>query len=119
MNEVENQLDKSIKALRTDRGHEYLTKQFEELCIEKGIIRKLTTHYTPQQNGVVERRNRTLLDMTRSMMAQTNLPISFWGDVLLTVAYILNKVASKSVSSTLYELCTGNKSNFNDLRPWG
>lgn len=49
MNEVENQLDKSIKALRIDREREYLSKQFEELCTEKGIIRQLTTPYTPQQ----------------------------------------------------------------------
>ncbi|KAF3638907.1 hypothetical protein FXO37_24173 [Capsicum annuum] len=92
---------------------------FEELCIEKGIVRQLTTPYTPQQNGVAERRNRALLDMTRFMMAQSNLPISFWGDALLTAAYILNKVPSKSVSSTPYELWTGNKPNFNDLRPRG
>jgi transposase InsO family protein len=52
---VENQLDKSIKALRTDRGHEYLSKQFKELCEGKGIKRQLTMPRTPQQNGVVER----------------------------------------------------------------
>ena len=78
-------LDKSIKALRTDR------EQFKELCDEKGIARQLTMPYTPQQNGVVERRNRTLLEMVRPMMAQANLPISYWGDALLTVAYILNR----------------------------
>ena len=104
LNEVENQLDKSIKALRTDRGREYLSKQIEELCTEKGIIRQLTTPNKPQQNGVAERRNRTLLDMTRSMMAQENLSISFQGDALLTVAYLLNKV-----SFTPYELWTGHK----------
>uniref|UniRef100_M1DVJ7 Retrotransposon protein, Ty1-copia subclass n=1 Tax=Solanum tuberosum TaxID=4113 RepID=M1DVJ7_SOLTU len=119
LNEVENQLDKNIKSLRTDRGREYLSKQFEELCTEKGFIRQLTTPYTPQQNGVAERRNKTLLDMTRSKMAQTNLSISFWGDALLTAAYILNKVSSKSVSSTPYELWTGHKTNLNDLRSWG
>ena len=56
--------------------------------------------------------------MTRSMMAQTNLSISFWGDALFTAAYILNKVPSKPVSSTPYELQTGHKTNLNDLRPW-
>ena len=54
---VENQLDKSIKALRTDHGHEYLSEQFKELYDEKGIARQLTMPYTPQQNGVAERRN--------------------------------------------------------------
>ena len=74
---VENQLDKSLKALRTDRGREYLSEQFKRLCDEKGIKRQLTMPSMPQQNGVAERRNRTLLEMVRSMMAQANLPISF------------------------------------------
>ena len=74
---------------------------------------------TPQQNGVVERRNLTLLEMIRSMMAQANLPISFWGDSLLIAAYILNRVPSKSVPTTLYELWTGAKPNLENLRPWG
>ena len=89
LNEVENQLDKKVKVLRTDRGREYLSDLFKKLCEEKGIIRQLTMPRTPQQNGVVERRNRTLLEMVRSMMAQANLPIQFWGDGLLTATYIL------------------------------
>ena len=104
VNLVENQLDKTIKALRTDRGREYLSEHFKELCERKGIDRQLTVPYTPQQNGVAERRNRTLLEMVRSMMAQANLPISYWGDALLTAAYILNRVPTKSVISTQYEL---------------
>uniref|UniRef100_A0A2N9ERH0 Retroviral polymerase SH3-like domain-containing protein n=1 Tax=Fagus sylvatica TaxID=28930 RepID=A0A2N9ERH0_FAGSY len=71
------------------------------------------------QHDVAERRNRTLLNMVRSMMAQANLPISFWGDALLTVAYILNRVPSQSVSSTPYELWKGEKPNLEHLRPWG
>ena len=76
-NLVENQLNVKIKTLRTDRGSEYLFDQFKIFCDEKGIARQLTIPYTPQQNGVAERRNRTLLDMVRSMMARANLPISF------------------------------------------
>ena len=72
---VENQLDQSIKALKTDRGCEYLSEQFKELYDEKGIERQLTMPHTPQQNSVAEKRNRTLLEMVRSMMAQANLPI--------------------------------------------
>ena len=72
---------------------------------------------TPQQNGVAEKRNRTLLDMVRSMMAQANLPISYWGDALLTAAYILNRVPSKSVPSTSYEVWTGRKPDLSHLRP--
>ena len=116
---VENQLNANIKALRTDRGREYLSDKFKNLCDEKGIVRQLTIPYTPQQNGVAERRNRTILDMIRSMMAQANLPISFWGDALLTAAYIINRVPSKSVSSTPYELWNGVKPNLGNLHPWG
>ena len=68
MNLVENQTKKTIKTLRIDCGCEYLSKQFKELC-EKGIQRQLTIPHTPQQNGVVERRTHTLLEMVRSMMA--------------------------------------------------
>ena len=117
--EVENQKGRTIKVLRTDRGREYLSDQFKQLCEEKGIVRQLTIPYTPQQNGVAERRNRTLLDMVRSMMAQANLPTKFWGDALLTAAYILNRVPSKSVTSTPYELWKGEKPNLESLRPWG
>ena len=90
--EVENQYENSLKALQIDHGHEYLSNQFRDLCEEKGIRRQLTISNTPQQNGVAERRNRTFLDMVISMMAQANLPISFWGDALLTAIYILNYV---------------------------
>ena len=72
---------------------------------------------TPQQNGVTERWNRTLLDMVRSMMAHINLQISFWGDALLTVAYILNRVPSKSVFATPYKLWHGKKPSLDHLRP--
>uniref|UniRef100_A0A2N9FVA6 Integrase catalytic domain-containing protein n=1 Tax=Fagus sylvatica TaxID=28930 RepID=A0A2N9FVA6_FAGSY len=119
MNLVENQIERTIKTLRTDRGREYLSKQFRELCENKGIRRQLTIPGTLQQNGVAERRNRTLLDMVRSMMAQANLLISFWGDALMAVAYILNRVPSKSVPSTPYELWSGKKPDLSNLRPWG
>ena len=62
----------------------------KRFCDEKSIARQLAIFYSPQQNGVAERRNKTLLDMVRSMMAQANLSIFFWGDALLTAAKILN-----------------------------
>jgi len=71
---------------------------------------------TPQQNGVAERRNRTLLVMVRSMMAQANLPISFWDDALFMTTYISNCVPSKSVSTTPYELWNGRKPHLDHLR---
>jgi len=75
--EVEIPLERRVKTLRTNRGREYLSNLFKEFCEEKGIRRQLTIPATPRQNGVAERRNRTLLDMVRSMMAHANLPISF------------------------------------------
>ncbi|KAK8656818.1 hypothetical protein V6N13_098753 [Hibiscus sabdariffa] len=78
-NEVQNQHGMSIKALRSDRGGEYLSQDFDELLKECGIVSQLTPPGTPQWNGVSERRNRTLLDMVRSMMSHTDLPTSFLG----------------------------------------
>jgi len=81
--------------------------------------RQLMIPGTSQRNGVVECKNRTLLDMVRSMIAQANPPISFRGNVLLTVAYLLNRVLSKSVPGTPYELWHGKKPSLEHLHPWG
>ena len=116
---MEKQLSVKIKALMSNRGREYISEQFKGFCDEKGIARQLSISYTSQQNGVAERKNRTLLDMVRSMMAQANLPISFWGDALLTAAYILNRVPIKSVPSTPYELWNDKKPDLGNLHPWG
>nr|GEV30559.1 hypothetical protein [Tanacetum cinerariifolium] len=88
--EVENQLGKSIKSLRSDRGGEYMSQEFLDHLKDHGIITHRTPPYTSQHNGVSERRNRTLLDMVRSMMSQTTLPKSFWDYALETAARILN-----------------------------
>jgi len=116
--EVETELEWRVKTLRTDRGREYLSNLFKESCEEKGIRRQLTIPCTPQQNGIAECKNRTLLDMVGSMMAHDNLPISFWGDALLTTTYILHCVPSKIVPPTPYELWHGRKSSLDHLRPW-
>ena len=73
---------------------------------------------TPQQNGVAERRNKTLLDMVRSMMSYSTLPISFWGYALNTTMYLLNLVPSKSVPKTTVELWIGRKPSMRHLRIW-
>ncbi|KAJ9542935.1 hypothetical protein OSB04_029441 [Centaurea solstitialis] len=103
-NEVQNQLDRKIKFLRSDRGGEYLSQEFGNHLMECGIVSQLTPPYTPQMNGVSERRNRTLLDMVRSMMCHSTLPVSFWGHTLETAAHILNRAPTKSVEKTPYEL---------------
>jgi transposase InsO family protein len=73
----------------------------------------------PQQNGIVERRNRTLTKMTRSMMAYTDLPVHFWGETLSIATYILNRVKTKSKLLTHCEYWTGLKPNIQHLKVWG
>ncbi|GJZ03743.1 retrotransposon protein, putative, ty1-copia subclass, partial [Tanacetum coccineum] len=103
-NEVENQLGKTIKALRSDRGGEYISQEFKDYLKPYRIVQQLTPSYTPQHNGVSERRNHTLLDMVRSMMNLTTLPLSFWDYALESAARILNMVPTKNVDKTPYEL---------------
>ncbi|GJT44268.1 retrotransposon protein, putative, ty1-copia subclass [Tanacetum coccineum] len=98
--EVKNQLGKTIKSLRFDRGGEYMSQEFLDHLKEHGIIAHRTPPYTPQHNGVFEKRNRTLVDMVRSMMSQTTLPKSFWDYALESVALILNMVPTKKVEKT-------------------
>ena len=74
-----------------------------------GIVSQLMPPGTPQCNGVSERRNRTLLDMVRSMMSLIGLPLSFWGYALETTAFTFNRAPSKSVETTLYELWLSKK----------
>ena len=87
--EVENHRNKKIKFLRSDHGGEYLSYEFGLHLKQCGIVSQLTPPGTPQPNGVSERRNRTLLDMVRSMMSLTDLPLSFWGYALETTAFTL------------------------------
>ena len=112
-------MGKTIKYLRSDRGGEYLSLEFGNHLKECGIVPQLTPPGTPQWNGVSERRNRTLLDMVRSMMSQTDLPLSFWGYALETAAFTLNRVPSKSVDKTPYEIWTGKRPILSFLKIWG
>ena len=117
--EAEKQLGVHIKQLRSDRGVEYLSGEFKFYLTQEGIVSQLLTPRTPQQNGVAEMRNRTLLDMVRSMLTYSSLPILFWGYALETATYLLNLVPSKSVSKTPTELWNGCKPSLNHIRIWG
>ncbi|GJU45261.1 retrotransposon protein, putative, ty1-copia subclass [Tanacetum coccineum] len=118
-NEVENQLEKTIKALRSDRGGDYLSQEFLDHLRSRGIISQLTPPYTPQHNGVSERKNQTLLDMVQSMMSLTTLPMSFWGYAIESVARILNMVPTNKVNKTPYEIWHGKVLNLSYLKVWG
>ncbi|GJZ45546.1 retrotransposon protein, putative, ty1-copia subclass [Tanacetum coccineum] len=115
-NEVENQLDKKIKAIRSDRGGKYLSHEFVNHMKSCGIVSKLTPPYTPQHNEVSGRRNGTLLDVVRSMMNLTTLPKSFWGYALESAVRILNMVPTKKVERTPYEIWHGKAPKLSYLR---
>ena len=80
---------------------------------------QLTPPGTPQWNGVSERRNRTLLDMVRSMMSHADLPLSFWGAAILSAAFVLNRTPSKSVQKTPHEMWTGKVPDLSFIKIWG
>lgn len=88
---VENKTGKTIKTLRTYRGGEYCSKTFEHFCINHGIRRELTSAYTPQQNGVSERKNRTILNMVRSLLKRGRIPKSFWPEAVNWSIHVLNR----------------------------
>ena len=123
--EVENQLNKMIKSVRSDRGGEYYDRYdgsgeqhlgpFAKFLEECGIVPQYTMPGTPSMNGVAERRNRTLKDMVRSMISHSTLPASLWGKALKTVVYILNRVPTKATDKTPYEIWTGKKPSFKHL----
>ncbi|GKC90447.1 retrotransposon protein, putative, ty1-copia subclass [Tanacetum coccineum] len=117
--EVENQLGKTIKSLHYDRGDEYISQEFLDHLKEHGIIAHRTPPYTPQHNGVSERRNKTLLDMVRSIMSQTTLPKSFWDYALESAARILNIVQTKKVERIPYEVWYGQAPKLSYLKVWG
>ena len=116
---MEKRLNKFLKTLRYDCGGEYLLGEFRDYLSEQGITSQLTAPGVPQQNGVAERRNKTLMDMVRSMMSYLDLPNSFWGYALETTASILNLVPSKSIPTTQTELWKGCKPSLKHIRLWG
>ena len=117
-NEVENQLNKKIKVLRSDRGGEY-ESPFGEFCLQHGIIHQTTAPYSPQQNGVAERKNRTLKDMMNAMLISFGLPQNLWGEAILSANYILNKLPRKKTKKTPYELWKGKMPSYQFLKVWG
>ncbi|GKV16599.1 hypothetical protein SLEP1_g27221 [Rubroshorea leprosula] len=87
---VENQSGCRIKKLRSDNGKEYTSNDFNLFCEEAGVDHQLTVSYTPQQNGIAERKNRTVMEMARCMLAKKKLPKCFWAEAVYTAVYLLN-----------------------------
>ena len=94
---MENQSGKKVKALRSDNGGEYISKEFADFCAEKGIKREFTAPYTPAQNGVAERMNRTIQERIMSMLSQSSLPQLFWVEALMTTIYLINRTLNATL----------------------
>ena len=87
---MENQSGHRIKILRTDVGGEYVLNEFLNFCKTHGIQKQFTARYTSQQNGVAERKNRTIMEMACSMLETKHLPNEYWGEAVAIVVYIMN-----------------------------
>ena len=86
-----------LRALRTDRGGEFTSTEFSNYCNSNGIKRELTAPYSPQQNGVAKRKNRTVMSMVRAMLKAKDLPRELWGEAVSTAVYIINRSLTKSL----------------------
>ncbi|GKA65291.1 putative ribonuclease H-like domain-containing protein [Tanacetum coccineum] len=118
--EIENLKDLKVKIIRCDNGGEFRNKEMDELCTRKGIKREFSNARTPQQNGVAERRNRTLIEAARTMLADAKLPVTFWAEAVNTACYVQNRVlVNKSQNKTPYELFNGRSPAIGFLRPFG
>ncbi|GJR82683.1 putative ribonuclease H-like domain-containing protein [Tanacetum coccineum] len=110
----------SINKERCDNGTEFKNHAMNELCAKKGIKREFSMARTPQQNGVAERKNKTLIEAARTMLADSLLPIPFWAEAVNTTCYVLNRVlVTKPQNKTPYELLIGNSLSISFMRPFG
>ena len=117
---VINEKDLTLVNIRSDHGTEFENQFFEKFCEENGIGHNFSVPRTPQQNGVVERKNRTLEEMARTMLCEGNLPKYFWAEAINTACYILNRVLIRPIlKKTPYELWKGRKPNINYFHVFG
>lgn len=106
--------------MRTDRGREFNSKEFNEFCKQNGIKRQLITAYTPQQNGVAERKNKTVMNMVRSMLSEKKIPKNFWPEVVNWTMYVLNRCPTLAVKNiTPEEAWSGVKPSVEHFRVFG
>ncbi|KAD6118915.1 hypothetical protein E3N88_10186 [Mikania micrantha] len=102
---LERQFSLPVKMIRSDNGTEFKNQVLDKFCISKGILRQYSAPRTPAQNGVVERKNRTLIEAARTMLADSGLPLSFWAEAVNTACYVLNRVhIVKRHNKTAYEI---------------
>lgn len=117
---IENQSGCTIQILRSDNGKEYTSDQFNQFCEEAGIEHQLTAPYTPQQNGVSERKNRTIFEMARCLMHEKDLPKAYWAEATNTAVFLLNRLPTKAVNGkTPFEAWHGFKPNLKNIKIFG
>eukprot|EP00253_Pinus_taeda_P019794 PITA_19794 len=117
---VEKESGCNIMTLRTDNGGEFCSSAFSNFCDTHGIKRQLTTPYTPQQNSVVECRNRTVVEMARSMLQHRSVSNKFWAEAVFTVVYLLNRSPTQAVKGkTPEEVWSGRKPKISHLKVFG
>ncbi|KAG7543347.1 Reverse transcriptase RNA-dependent DNA polymerase [Arabidopsis thaliana x Arabidopsis arenosa] len=119
-NYVTNHYNAKIKIFRSDNGGEYTSHAFKQHLAKHGIIHQTSCPYTPQQNGVAERKNRHLMEVARSMMFHTNVPKRFWSDAVVLACYLINRTPTKILQdSSPFEVLNKNKPSINHLRVFG
>lgn len=117
---VENQTNKKIKELRSDNGGEYINSQFQLFLKKHGIRHQTTIPYSPQQNGVAERANRTIVEKARCMLQDARLDHSFWAEAVNTAIYLKNRSPTRALlGTTPEERWTDKKVNLSHLRIFG
>jgi transposase InsO family protein len=103
-----------------ERGGEFTSKELGEYFSDQGVQRQLTVSYTPQQNGVVERMNQTVVSMARCLLKAKGVPTKFWGEAVTMVVYLLNRGTMKSVAGKMpYEAWHGRHPSVQHLRVFG
>jgi hypothetical protein len=109
---AQNEFELKRKKFRSDNGSEFKNLQVEEYLEEEGIKHEFSAPYTPQQNHIVERKNRTLIDMARMMLGEYKTPEQFWSEAVNTACHAINRLyLHRLLKKTTYELLTGNKTN--------
>ncbi|GJT03311.1 putative ribonuclease H-like domain-containing protein [Tanacetum coccineum] len=117
---IENQINHKVKVIRCDNGTEFKNNDLNQFCGMKGIKRKFSVARTPQQNRVAERKNRTLIEAARTMLADSLLPTTFWAEAVNTACYVQNRVlVTKPHNKTPYELLHGRPPSISFMRPFG
>nr|GEW14140.1 putative ribonuclease H-like domain-containing protein [Tanacetum cinerariifolium] len=116
---IENQLSLKVKIIRSDNGTELKNNDLNQFCGMKGIKRKFSVPRTPQQNRIIERKNRAVIEAARTMLADSLLPIPFWAETVNTACYMQNRVlVTKPQNKTPYELLLGRTPSIGFMRPF-